>query len=187
MSDLSTPPASQEGERWLPVVGFEGLYEVSNLGRVRGLPRKTVRGVLGGYRECLALFPTNGYLRAKLCRNGTAKRYLVHHLVTDAFLGPLPAGMVRRHLNDIRTDNRLVNLAFGSHTDNACGAMRNRSLWQVRGNDHCQAKLTEDIVREIRRRYAVGGVTHADLATEYGVSQPSIHDAIVRKTWKHVA
>lgn len=187
MNDHPTPPL-EVAERWLPVVGWEGLYEVSDLGRVRALPRMTATGIHGGRRPELAQFPgSNGYMRVKLSLNGRSKRFMVHHLVTDAFLGPIPRGLVRRHLNDNRSDNRLVNLTFGTYADNAQDAMRNQPLWQIRGSEHCCSKLTEDKVREIRRRHAAGGISQGALAREYGVKQPTIHDVVNWVTWKHVA
>jgi hypothetical protein len=110
----------------------------------------------------------------------------VHHLVTDAFLGPLPPGLCRRHKNGIKTDCRLVNLEFGTPSENVQDSLRLGLINFARGDDHCCAKLTEAKVREIRRRYAAGGVTQAALAAEYGVGYGGIQGVISRKTWKHV-
>lgn len=175
-------------EHWRPAVGWECLYLVSDLGRVRALPRKTATGIHGGRRPYLSAYlENNGYYRVKLSRDGRMKRVLVHHLVTDAFLGPLPPGLVRRHRNGNKLDNRAVNFEFGTHSDNVQDSLRHGSLHPAHGSAHCQAKLTEALVREIRSRYAGGGCTYKVLAMEYGVSQGSILDAIRRKTWKHVA
>ena len=61
-----------------------------------------------------------------------------------------------------------------------------RPLRKMHGSANKNAKLTEDVVREIRRRYAQGGISQQALADEYGVSQSKISDAIHRKTWAHV-
>lgn len=59
-------------------------------------------------------------------------------------------------------------------------------LPRPRGEGHGLAKLTEETVREIRRRYAEGGVSQQRLADECGVNQTKISDVILRKTWRHV-
>lgn len=56
----------------------------------------------------------------------------------------------------------------------------------IRGAKHPQAKLTEDYVREIRERYAEGGVYHKELADEFGVERSVVTNAVNRKTWRHV-
>lgn len=188
---LQLPLLFEADERWLDVVRFEGLYLVSDLGRVRSLPRMTARGVLGarrGGRDILSYRPSpGGYPRVRLSRDGISKCYLVHHLVTDAFLGPLPLGLCRRHKNGIKTDCRLVNLEFGTPSENMQDALRHGAMNPAKGDDHCRAKLTEVKVREIRRRWDGGDVSQQALAVEFGVKQPTIQNVVARTTWKHVA
>ena len=104
-------------ERWLPVVGFEGLYEVSNLGKVRSLPRQVrcnPRGMGNRVRVSPGklLRPDNcgGYRRVVLCKKNVHYRRAVHTLVLMAFVGPCPEGMEGCHKNGIRNDNRVTNL-----------------------------------------------------------------------------
>lgn len=54
------------------------------------------------------------------------------------------------------------------------------------GSAHHKAKLTEDDVRDIRSRYAAGGVSYMDLAVEYGLPQSNIGYIVKRQTWRHV-
>lgn len=101
-------------ERWRPVVGYEGLYEVSDQGRVRSLPRHATSG------RVLKLSHRNGYARATLSAAGRVAYPAVHRLVAYAFHGEPAAGQVLvRHLNGSPSDNRAVNLAWGTHSDNA--------------------------------------------------------------------
>lgn len=101
-------------EKWRAVVGYEGLYEVSNAGQVRSLPRPGTRGGIMGTDEHPA-----GYLCVKLSKDGRKKHYTVHTLLIIAFRGPRPAGKECRHRNGDPTDNRLVNLIWGTSAENS--------------------------------------------------------------------
>jgi hypothetical protein len=105
------------GEHWLPVVGWEGIYEVSDLGRVYSLPRKFVPA---GYLT-KGIINAQGYLAVMLsCRpRGLDATYRpVHILVAAAFLGPRPDGMEVRHLDGVRTNPVLSNLIYGTPGEN---------------------------------------------------------------------
>lgn len=102
------------------MVGYEGLYEVSSVGRVRSLAR---RGTLGGVRRLR--MRKDGYYDVELSCDNVKSKQLVHRLVAAAF-HPNPEGHpVARHLNDVRVDNRAENLAWGSLSDNTADAIRN--------------------------------------------------------------
>ena len=111
---------------WLPVVGYEGLYEVSVLGRVRSVDR-VVNGRWGDRRMGGVVLSPGGSSRphVQLCRDGEKKYVKVSKLVAEAFLGKRPADNVLRHLNDDPFDNRLVNLVYGTYSDNAYDSVRN--------------------------------------------------------------
>ncbi|MFI8351335.1 NUMOD4 motif-containing HNH endonuclease [Streptomyces sp. NPDC085596] len=101
-----------EQETWRPVLGCEGRYEVSNLGRVRSLLRSTPR----------LLKPTantNGYLVVYVYGSGERRRNRsVHQLVAEAFIGPHPPETDVRHLDGNKLDCRAVNLAYGTRSQN---------------------------------------------------------------------
>lgn len=94
-------------ELWRDVQGYEGLYEVSNLGEVRSLPRATTSGK--------TLTPNNsgkGYLQVALYKNGKSKRLLVHRLVAQAFVpNPLNLSSVN-HKDENKKNNRFDNLEW---------------------------------------------------------------------------
>jgi hypothetical protein len=118
MEDVTPAP-----ERWLPAVGYEGYYEVSDLGRVRSLDRVVVtrgRGTrvspgrilkLGTYKD--------GHKHVTFSVEGQTHTFTVHSVVLAAFVGPRPDGLEIRHLNGIPDDNSLTNLVYGTAAENA--------------------------------------------------------------------
>lgn len=188
------------GEIWRAVVGHEGKYSVSNLGRVRrdGAYHATHSGLI----MKLAL-SRRGYMRVQVARG---KLQAVHIIVAAAFIGPRPEGMVINHIDSNPTNNAVDNLEYTTQSENVLQAVklgrcvngrRTHPERQSRGNAHYSrtnpeklargihqgsAKLTEDDVRAIRA--SVG--KQRDLARIYGVSQSQIWCVRHRKTWPHI-
>lgn len=108
-------------ERWLPVVGWEGLYEVSDMGRVRSLDR-TVPTSGGRYRRApgciLKPQKRSGYQVVMLRRIPDRKTYYIHDLVLSAFVGPKPERQCVRHGVKGRLVNELTNLCYGTRSEN---------------------------------------------------------------------
>ena len=103
-------------EIWLPVVGYEGLYEVSNFGRIKSLPRNTTRG---GIMKLST--DKRGVKVVNLTKDGKQRVRLVHQLVLEAFVGPRPEGIAgedTRHLDGNPSNNHLSNLKWGSTLEN---------------------------------------------------------------------
>lgn len=111
-------------ETWKPVIGYEGLYEVSDLGKVRSLPRVERLANRWGTttsrpREGKVLAnakDTHGYLQVRLSKEGKARTLLLHRVVLHAFTGKL--GAEGCHLNHDKTDNTPKNLAWGTRQEN---------------------------------------------------------------------
>ena len=114
-------------EQWRPVDGFEGLYAVSNLGRVKSLK----------YGREKILKPAkhrNGYLFVTLCINGKRKHFLVHRLVATAFI-PNPEGFEQVNHKDENPSNNVVtnlewcdckyNINYGTHNERMASTKRN--------------------------------------------------------------
>lgn len=103
-------------EEWRPVVGFEGIYEVSSCGRIRRVANG--HGAVAG--RMLSPNPNKkGYLRACLCRDGKAKQGRVHTLVAEAFIGPRPEGCEVDHIDGNRQNNAFSNLRCVDRRTNA--------------------------------------------------------------------
>ena len=123
-------------DEWLPVIDWEDVYEVSDRGGVRSLPReievtrngktftRTVAGKLlspGRYES--------GHLFVNLYRGNQPHPVRVHHLVLEAFVEPRPEGMLGLHRDDDPANNHVSNLYWGTYSDNQNDKVRN-------GNHH---------------------------------------------------
>ena len=112
-------------EEWRAVVGYEGLYLASDLGRVRSLPRNTTSGRILKQRA-----DDVGRLEVKLSKDGVEKTRRVHQLVAEAFIGECPPGQEVRHLDDDPSNNRRINLAYGTSKQNKADMLRNHGHYK---------------------------------------------------------
>lgn len=112
-----------EGEIWKPVVGYEGKYMVSNMGRIKSLSYLRT----GKEKLLSLLFSKSGYLFTSLTKNNITKHHFVHRVVYEAFCGKIPKfiastkgdkRMEVNHINEIKSDNRLGNLELITCTQN---------------------------------------------------------------------
>lgn len=127
-------------EIWRPVVGWEGLYEVSDLGRVRSFGRVAKCGH-GGTRflkgRLLKAFSgTSGHLRVDLSLDGKRTPSAIHRLVLEAFVGPCPEGQEVLHWDDDPTNNTLGNLRYGTRSENLLDKVRN-GRHSMANKTHC--------------------------------------------------
>lgn len=111
----------------MPVVGYEGLYEVSNLGRVKSLPRN---GTIKTERYLIQKENGYGYLQVGLRNNGL-KTKLVHRLVADAFLNYIAkkGEIVIDHIDNNKENNVLSNLQIITHRENISKIKRGNSKY----------------------------------------------------------
>lgn len=165
-------------EIWQPAFGFEGIYEVSSLGRVRRLLAATgaqVGGTIKPYEQ------PNGYLQLSLRKAGRYIKVYVHRLVLMSFTNERSPTV--NHKNGDRADCRLTNLEWMSHSENLTHACR--VLGQRIGTKHWAAKLDPQKVRKARQ-LRTSGWTHQKIADHFHVSRLSITHMLIGKSWKHV-
>ena len=120
-------------EEWKEVVGFEGLYEVSNKGRVRSLDREVPR--LGKYGQpshmvykgkLIPMWITDtGYLRITLNKEGKKSNHLVHRLVANAFIPNVDNKETVNHKNGVKADNQIDNLEWATRSE------QNKHAWAL--------------------------------------------------------
>jgi hypothetical protein len=171
-------------ERWVEVVGYEGLYEVSDIGRVRSLERRrlTTRGNQRWPAKVLKVFidPSTGYSCVNLSNGAGAKKCSVHALVLSAFRGARPDDMEGCHEDGNRSNNALTNLRWDTRLSNA--ADRVRHGMQVKGERSPGARLTGELVGWIRD----SGQSSIELSTVLGVASSTVRAARLRDNWGHL-
>lgn len=106
-------------EIWKDIQGYEGLYQVSNLGNVRSLNWRNL-----GYAKNLYLKKQNkGYLQVELAKNGIKKMFTVHRIVATHFVDGYAEGLVVNHINEDKKDNRAENLEWCTFSQNVHHSM----------------------------------------------------------------
>lgn len=118
LTESIAPRSDQVNERWLAVPGYEGRYEVSDLGNVRSLDRIRSHGRRWRGRTLKPYPMPRGYLMVNLWLDNTQRIWLVHRLVLLVFVGPAPEGMEGLHRDGDNTNNNLSNLRWGTHSEN---------------------------------------------------------------------
>ena len=153
-----------EGEIWKDIEGYEGLYQVSNMGRIKSL-EKTCNSYNGKSEFCRTVkeriraqtFTSGNYLHTCLSKNGIHKTQRIHRLVAKAFLdNPLNKETVD-HINTIRTDNRVCNLKWATQseqfTDNEISKERMRISRSENGKKAAKERqklMVEALKRKVR-------------------------------------
>ena len=106
-------------EIWKDIPGYEGIYQASNLGRIRSFKCNKVRILKPGRTGC-------GYYRVNLSRNNVVKFSRVHRLVWSAFNGAIPEGLQINHKDEVKTNNSLLNLELVTPSQNLNYGTRNK-------------------------------------------------------------
>lgn len=186
-------------EQWREVVGYEGVYEVSNHGRVRSVDRvlefMSKHGTIGkkfSKGKELSQHKSRGYMGVMLYNSSTPenkRRFKgVHVLVAAAFLDKPEWADRVNHMDLDRSNNHVSNLEWTDHTGNIRHAIENGRQLGVCGERNHGAVLTEDDVRWMRANAESNGgsFTRREIAERFDISLSGINSAINGTTWKHV-
>ena len=171
-----------KGEIWKSIDGYEGYYEVSNMGNVRSLSRtqsfmRFGAEVLRKMKGRVLSPGTNvqGYPVVILGKNGVKYTARVHKVVANAFVSGHRPGLVVDHKNDIKSDCRASNLHWFTSSQNNIKSRANRT-----GARRLFSASTIPLIEELLRR----GMAFTDLAKELFVSPHSLRQVINKKPYK---
>lgn len=132
-------------EIWRDVLGYEKLYQASNLGRIKSLPRN---GTIKAERILKLTKHHSGYLVVNLHKDDINKMFVVQRLIYEAFNGPIPKGMQVNHINEDKTDNRLCNLNLMTPKENTNWGtcIQRRNYTRTKNNKGCKpiSQFTQD-------------------------------------------
>ena len=163
-------------EQWKQVVGYEGVYSVSNLGRVRrdatctGKPRSRI---LHGYIEA------HGYRVIALSANRATRLVKAHRLVADAFLGECPDGLQINHKDGDKSNNAVNNLEYVTPSKNI------QHAYDELGDMGNRKRTPPSVVLAMRKRHE-DGLGIAAVAREFCCSMSGASRIINRKRWPNL-
>lgn len=168
-------------KEWRPVVGYEGLYEVSNAGQI-----KRVAGGSGSKPgRILKNQLKRGYHQIGLYLDGALKWHAVHKLVAEAFIELKKPGLQINHKDGNKLNNSPENLEWVTSAENH--AHRRQYLGMSnKGKRNGRTILTASQVLEIRDIYDSGNHSWAKIAEPYGVHPTTIGAIVKRRNWKHI-
>lgn len=179
---MAAHPIDSTEEVWKPCPDFEGIYEVSNFGRVKRVAPGAGRAKEG---HVLATAKNRkGYHYLSLCRGGKVRTTQVHVLVCRTFHGQKPTPEHQAaHRDDDKDNNADGNLYWATGLENHADRRRNGGI--LTGSRVGKSKLTESDIPSIRAALKAGG-THRAVAAIFGVASGTISAIVSGKTWGQV-
>ena len=173
---------SQEIEEWRSIEGYEGLYQVSSLGRVRSLDRHVSNGKGIMLLKGKVLKPAKdggGYLLVNLCKDGKPTMFNVHRLIGMAFqdiCGEYVNGHEIDHLNTTRTDNRAENLHWVTRKENMNNPLTRANIYNAQknrlGNGIIQPKII--IQSDLEGNFIAEYPSQSEAERQTGITQSLI-------------
>jgi hypothetical protein len=182
-------------EIWKPVLGvkgnlYDGYYEISNLGRVKMLPRilRYSKGLRVSKEKIVIGSNSHGYKVVSFKKDGIKTMKFIHSLVAVAFVDNLNPDKFRivNHLNSDRADNRAENLEWCDHSRNAKHAIEAGKVKILQGSSRSSAILNEDKVMAIKLLYKTGRFSYWKLAEIFDIGKTTIQGIINGTKWTHV-
>ena len=166
-------------EIWMPISKYEGLYQVSNLGRIKSLYSRTnnlKKGNIIKQRKNI-----NGYLTVGLTKNNKQKTLRVHRLVAKEFCSNPKNKPCVNHIDGKKENNNYLNLEWVTYSENHKHAYKN-NLMNRKGEFHNNSKLTNEDVIYIRKSKK----TSKEISKIFDINQNYVTEIKRRKRWKHL-
>lgn len=173
-------------EIWKPIIGLDGHYEISSIGRIRKLYFRN--GTACFKLKSPIILKTRktkaGYITWGHKKNKKGSYIFVHSMMLIAFVGPRPKNMVAAHLNGNKTDNRIENLKWVTQKENQSHRKIHGTFYF--GQQMSHSKLKNSDIKKIFKDYNVNGFTQKQIGQKYGISRSAISLILLKKTWKQV-
>jgi predicted XRE-type DNA-binding protein len=166
-------------EDWRDIPEYEGLYQVSNHGKIRNIKK----GYFGRFLK--GSIDKDGYITVGLRKEGKGKYNKVHRLVLTVFDRPPKPGEECNHKDGNKSNNFIENIEWCTHLQNM-QHKENVLGKHTRGENQVTHKLTEHDVKEIRVLIKEEKLTQKQIAGRYGVHQSVISSIKFGRTWKHL-
>ena len=163
-------------EIWKDIEGYEGLYEVSNLGRVRSLWN-------GKIKILKPWISGTGYLQITLYKDNRRENIFVHKLVCEGFIPKDSDRNTVNHKNGVKTDNNINNLEWASYSENTKHAYKN-GLNKNKGESHKSAKLSKLQVQEIRNTN--WKIPQREIASKFNIGTRHLRHILANKSWRDI-
>lgn len=175
-------------EIWKDIEGYEGLYEISNLGRVKSLSKMSgscmrKEKILNSKNR----LTKDGYARVNLYKEGKGKDFRVCRLVATHFIDNPDNKPTVNHINGIKTDDCVENLEWATLNENMKHAYDTQLKKGMKGETNSQSKLTTEQVETIRKRYKRYSKTDGTvaIARDYNVTPRAINQIVNNKSYKN--
>jgi len=176
-------------EVWKDINGYEGLYQVSDNGQVRSIPKRVWNRYKYDIRKTVILKQKTSslYKQISLCKNGKAKSVNVHRLIAKAFISNPENKLEVNHKNGIKQDNNIENLEWCTRKENSIHAVKT-GLQKIKiGSDHHCSILKEHNIINIRNLFDKKIINRAQISRLYPqMTYSGIRMITDRKNWKHV-
>lgn len=176
-------------EKWKDILGYEGLYKISNYGNVTSVARVISNG--NGIRKSKDLLKTHvdnghGYFRVCLSKKNTKKYVLVHILIANHFIENPNNLPIINHKDGNKKNNTIDNLEWCTWSHNNKHGYDTGLIKSLKGENHKRAKLTNKDVLEIREHLKQGVLSNVKISKLYNISSNSISGIKTKATWGHL-
>lgn len=166
-------------ELFVNIIGFDGLYQISNLGKVKSLR-------FGKERIMKAFVGTGGYLHTQLKRDGKMSNLSIHRLVAIHFIHNNQNKPDVNHIDGNKCNNTVSNLEWCTKSENIQHSFKIGTHQRKKGESNSNVKITEKDVIQIRDDYENKNISLRALGDKYGLGKSSVFRIVNKISWSHI-